>query len=120
MQKKIDERSFDFGLRIVKLVQFLPQRIEGWELGKQVLRSGTSIGANVEEGQAAYTKDDFCYRMNVALKEARETHYWLRLISASDIMPADRLGGIIAEADEIKRILGAIVRTSRKKSNSMT
>lgn len=113
---KILGRSFQFALRIVKVVQQLPDARGARILGNQLLRSGTSVGANVEEAVAASSKRDFTYTMNVALKEARETHYWLRLLQSSDIVSPARLSAILTEADEIKKILGAIVRASRKRT----
>lgn len=79
---KIDERSFEFALEIVALYKFLTDRKE-YVLAKQVLRSGTSIGANVQEAQAAQSRPDFLAKMSIASKEARETSYWLRLFSLS-------------------------------------
>ena len=107
-------RSFQFALRIVKVVQQLPDDKGVKVLANQLLRAGTSVGANVEEAIAACSKRDFIHTMNIALKEARETHYWLRLLEGSDMVKASRLSAIIAESEEIKKILGAIVRTSRK------
>ena len=85
-------------------------------VSKQLLRAGTSVGANVEEAEAGYTKDDFTYRMNIALKEARETHYWLRLADAAGMVRREKLADVIAEAEELKKILGAIVSKARGKS----
>ena len=81
----------------------------------QLIRSGTSIGANVMEATAAHSKADFIYRMNVALREARETLYWLRLLEASQISETKIAAEILQEADEITRILGAIVSSARGK-----
>lgn len=84
----INKRTFDFALRIIKLCQFLNKNyvMENNILAKQLLRSGTSIGANVEEAQAGQSRPDFVHKMAIALKEARETHYWLRLLEASEII----------------------------------
>ena len=98
------------------LTEHLPESKSGKTLGHQLIRAGTSIGANVEEAEAAYTKDSFCYKMNIALSEARETHYWLRLIKSSGLLKPDRLSPIIDEAEELKKILGAIVSKARGKS----
>ena len=76
----IDERTYSFAIEIVNLTKLLPKGTIGFELGKQVLRSGTSIAANIEEAQGSFSKDDFIYKMNISLKEARETSFWLRLI----------------------------------------
>ena len=114
----IKDRTFEFALAIVSLVESLPNTISAKTIGKQLIRSGTSIGANVEEATAAHSKDDFVYRMNVALREARETLYWLRLLDASRILEKRPLTDVLQEADEIARILGAIVSSARGKRKS--
>lgn len=116
MDRDIKGRTFNFGLRIIDMSQHLPNTRAGNVIGKQVLRSGTSIGANVEEATAACSTNDFAYKMNIALKEARETHYWLRLLACSRVMDEERLGEVIQEADEIKRVLGSIVSKMYGKS----
>ena len=112
---KILERSYQFALRIIKIGEKFPETNGAKIIGNQLLRSGTSVGANVEEAIAAYSKPDFTYKMSMALKEARETHYWLRLIRDSAILKPVRLQAIILEAEEIKKILGAIVLTARRR-----
>jgi four helix bundle protein len=114
--ERLDERTYKFALRILKLVDALPRTPQGEVLGRQVLRSGTSIGANVEEAYAASSKRDFTNKMFIALKEARETHFWLRLIRDSGLVPIERIEPLIQEALEIKLILGKTVATSRKAS----
>jgi len=111
----IKDRTFRFALTIISLVEALPNTISAKTIGKQLIRSGTSIGANVEEATAAHSKADFIYRMNVALREARETLYWLRLLEASQISETKIAAEILQEADEITRILGAIVSSARGK-----
>ena len=111
----IKDRTFRFALTIISLVETLPNTISAKTIGKQLIRSGTSIGANVEEATAAHSKADFIYRMNVALREARETLYWLRLLEASQISETKIAAEILQEADEITRILGAIVSSARGK-----
>ena len=83
-------------------------------LAKQFLRSATSIGANVEEAQAGQSRPDFISKMAIALKEAREANYWLRLLEASEILPREKLIEIIREFDETKKIIGAIIVSSKK------
>jgi four helix bundle protein len=108
------ERTMAFALRIVKVVDALPRTTAGFVLGKQVCRSGTSVGANVEEAQAAQTKPEFSRKMNIAKAEARETRYWLRVIGGSELIPDSKLGPLIVEADELSRILTAItIRAER-------
>jgi len=84
-------------------------------LSGQLLKAGTSVGANVEEAQAGQSRPDFISKNSIALKEARESHYWLRILIAADIMPEETLAELRDEAEEIKRILGSIVvRTKRR------
>lgn len=111
---KIQERSFLFAVRIVKLCQFLEKQDRvSRTLANQLLRSGTSIGANVEEAQAGQSKADFTAKMSIARKEARETHYWLRLLKESELLTEEQLSEISQESDEIVRILTSIVKTSQ-------
>ena len=84
-----------------------------WEIAKQLTRSGGSVGANVEEAQATTTKNDFSYRMSVALREARETSYWLMRIRDNDLLKPERIGNLIEESNEIVAILTSIVKNSR-------
>ncbi|MCY7275449.1 MAG: four helix bundle protein [Phormidesmis sp. CAN_BIN44] len=113
--KDIRERAFEFAVRIVKVCQFLNETPGvGRTLSKQLIRSGTSIGANLEEAQAGQSKADFISKNAIALKEARETHYWLRLLSATDILPETRINSLQTEAEEIMKIIGAIITSSKK------
>ena len=114
MQYDIQERTFAFGLEVVNLSNQMPETRASKILCNQVLRSGTSIGANVEEAEAAYTKNEFAYKMNIALKEARETHYWLRLIHKSNLAKDNVINVMIGESEELKKILGSIVSKARR------
>lgn len=115
-EKDIKERSFSFACRIVKLYQFLARKRGGGEvLGRQVLRSGTSIGANLEEASAGQSKADFIFKCNIALKEARETYYWLRLLMTTRIVPVSRLRQLANESNELVAILTTIVKKSRSR-----
>lgn len=111
---RIIGRSYQFALRTIKAVRQLPVTQEAKILGNQLLKSGTSVGANIEEAIGAYSKLEFTHTMSIAPKEARETHYWLYLLRDSEIIRLARLSAIIIEAEEIEKILGAIVRTARK------
>lgn len=111
----IRERTFAFAVRIVKLCQHLDEKLGvGRTLSNQLLRAGTSIGANIEEAKAGQSRADFVTKRTIALKEARETHYWLRLLSATDVMPTVRIAGLLSEADELICILTAIIVSTRK------
>lgn len=110
----ITDRSFEFAVRLVKLCQFLDEkRGVPRVLGPQILRSGTSVGANIEEAQGAQSKADFISKMSIALKEARETHFRLRVLAAASVLPKTRLTPLIQEADELQRIIGAIIVSSK-------
>jgi four helix bundle protein len=114
-KRDIQERTFAFALRIVRLCQNLDERPGiARTLGKQLLRAGTSIGANIEEAQAGQSRADFISKCAIALKEARETLYWLRLLEAAEVVSTARLTDLQAEADQLVRILTAIITTSRK------
>ncbi len=114
--KKIDERTFEFALLIIELYKFLLNENE-YVMSKQILRSGTSIGANTHEAQAAQSKKDFISKMTIASKEARETDYWLRLLDKSgyltDFVKKDEC---FSENVAIINILTKIVKTSQKPS----
>jgi len=111
----IEEKSFLFALEIVKLYKILRANKE-FDIGRQVLRSGTSIGANVAEGTAAQTRKDFITKMSIASKEARETLYWLKLLKASELVVLD-FQPLIRNCEELIRILTAIVKTAQTKTH---
>lgn len=108
---KIQDRSYVFALEIIKLVKSLPYNTATVCLGRQVIRSGTSIGANIEEAQGASSKKDFINKINVAKKEARETRYWLSLIKDSKLVDKTNMDVLLKEINEIINILTAIVKT---------
>jgi four helix bundle protein len=114
--RDIVNRTFDFATRIIRLCTHLDQRPGvARTLSRQLLRSGTSIGANVEEAQAGQSRADFISKYAIAPKEARETHYWLRLIAAAKILPEERLLGLQTEADELRRIIASIIVSAKKR-----
>lgn len=114
----ICERTRTLALRLIKLYQALEQDSAGRILGKQLLRCGASIGANVEEAQAAQSKADFVAKMSIALKEARETRYWLTLVLEAEIFPSTRLDSILSETEEIIKILYTIIQNTKNKKES--
>lgn len=114
--RDIKTRTFDFALEIVSLCQILEAEPGVCRtLSRQLLRSGTSIGANMEEAQAAASRADFINKCTISLKEARETAYWLRLLGASNLAPSAPLSELLREAKEIKRIIGAIIVSAEAK-----
>jgi four helix bundle protein len=115
----IQERTFRFAVRVVKMANYLPRTGAGIEVGRQVVRSATSIGANVEEADAAESKQDFIHKMSIAHKEARETRYWLRIVQAA-LLDNDEVRTLAQESDELVRILYTIIENARKNSHSKT
>ncbi|MDD8017166.1 MAG: four helix bundle protein [Bacteroidota bacterium] len=113
-EKDILPRIYNFGLAVIKYSRTFSNTRESHILAKQVIRSATSVGANVEEANASSSKADFLNKMNIALKEARESHYWLRMVRDAECSISSETENMIKEADELKRILGAIVSKMRK------
>ena len=114
-QRDIRDRTFEFAVRVVNLCRVL----EGSPgaprtLANQLLRSGTSVGANVEEAHGSHSKPDFIAKMSIANKEARETNYWLRLLAATDLISPDQLTDITDESHQLIAILTTIVKRSRE------
>ena len=112
------EKTYAFSLRIVKLYLHLRKQKIELGLGSQLLNSGTSIGANVEEAEGGASPKDFINKMQIAYKEARETRYWLRLLRDSKILETKLAESFVADCEEIIRILTAILNTSKGKGNS--
>jgi four helix bundle protein len=110
----IQQRSYELGLRIVRMIKAMGRDAASLVLARQVVRSGTSVGANVEEAQGSHSKAEFVRRMNIARSEARETLYWLRLIADAELLPRRRMNELLGEAEQIVRILVAIVKKSRE------
>lgn len=113
-RRDIADRTFAFAKRIIAVVRSMPKDVASAAIARQLIRSGTSVGANVEEAEAAHSKAEFIQKINIARKEARESLYWLRLVGETNMVRASRLKDLTAEADEIVKILTAIVRKSRR------
>lgn len=109
----LGDRLYGFALRIVLLVRALPKEVAAYEIGKQLLRSGTSISANYEEAKGGFSRDDFTYKISVSFKEARETIIWLKLLRDAEIVPEDRIKEILKESEEICNILAKCVKTAK-------
>ena len=114
--RDIGERTLAYGVRAVRLFRVLQESNDraGWVIGKQYLRSATSIGANVTEAQAGESRKDFIHKLQIAQKEARESLYWLRLLAEAEVLPPPRLHGITEETSEIVAILTAITRNAKR------
>ena len=113
MYNAVEEKSFAFAIRIVKLCKHLQTVRNEFVISKQILRSGTSIGANIAEGQQAQSKADFISKMNIALKECVETDYWLRLLHAADYLTDAQFQSIQPDCIEVKKLLVSIVKASK-------
>lgn len=109
----IKDKSFAFALRVIKLAKYLQQDHKEFILSKQVLRSGTAIGALVREAEHAESRADFSHKMSIALKEASETLYWLDLLKNSDYLEKSEFASIQTESDELIRLLVAIVKSTK-------
>lgn len=108
------EKSYAFALRIVKLCKYLQIEKREFVISKQIIRSGTSIGANAEEVDGGITKKDFIAKIQISYKEARETHYWLRLLRDSEILSEKIANSMIVDCEEILKIITAILKTSKE------
>lgn len=101
----------DYGAGIIELVESLPNTLVGRRVGDQLLRSGTSAGANYEEARGAESKDDFAHKLQIALKELRESNYWLRLLVKSGKLQPALLTGLLDESNQLRAILSKSVAT---------
>jgi four helix bundle protein len=110
----IKDKSFAFALRIVKMYKFLVEKKE-FVLSKQLLRSGTAVGALVREAEHAESKADFIHKMAIAQKEANETDYWIELLFQSDYLDKSQYNSIIVDIAEINKIIASIIITSKEK-----
>ncbi|HPC35535.1 MAG TPA: four helix bundle protein [Candidatus Marinimicrobia bacterium] len=108
----VKEKSFQFALDIIRLYQYLTNEKKEFVLSKQVLRSGTSIGANIEEALSAQSKKEFIAKLNISLKESRETQYWLKLLKESRYIQKNDL---IEKSEELSRILTSIIISTKEK-----
>ena len=114
-------KSKDFAVRIVKLRKYLRYEQKEFDISAQIVRSGTSIGANIREATIGFSNADFIFKMNIALKEAYETEYWLDILHETGYLTDDEFKSIYYDCRELSRLLTAIVKTSKnKKTNNCT
>ncbi|MEF2622082.1 MAG: four helix bundle protein [Xylanibacter rarus] len=113
------QKSYAFSLRCVRLYKYLCSRDGNYIIGKQLLRSGTSIGANVREALRAQTRPDFITKLNVALKEASETEYWIELLRDSDYISSSQAESMLTDCVELLKILTSIVKKSKENSDTI-
>lgn len=110
----IQDKSYAFALEIISICRSIQNTHKEFVISKQLLRSGTSVGANIEEGLNAPTKKDFVHKLSISLKEARESHYWLRLLKDSNIENGENINDLLDKLNEIIALLTAIIKTTRK------
>jgi four helix bundle protein len=112
----LKDKSYKFSIRIVKFYQFISVQKNEYVISKQVLRSGTSIGAMIEEANQAESKADFIHKLSIANKEANETHYWLRLIKDTELVKDDMVP-LLNDCEELIKLLTAIIKSTKQNLN---
>lgn len=112
----IQKRTFDFGVQVIELVERMPRTLSGEVLARQLIRAGTSVGANMQEADGAESKKDFIHKTTIAYKEVRESRYWLDTIKATILKNDDEVITLRQEADELVRILFTIIKNARQSS----
>lgn len=110
----VRDKSYAFAIRIVKLYKYLCDEKKEFVLSKQLLRSGTSIGANIEEAIGGQSEKDFFAKLTIAYKETRETHYWIRLLTDTDYLTKEQSESVLNDTDELLKIIGSIQKTMKK------
>jgi len=114
----VKEKSYRFALRVIKAYKFLSDEKREFVLSKQMLRSGTAIGALIREAEQAQSRADFVHKMNISLKEANETAYWLMLLKDSEYIDEESFMSIHKDCDELIRLLVSIVKTTKTKNEN--
>jgi len=108
------DKSYQFALRIIKLYKYIVAEKKEYVLSKQILRAGTSIGANVEEANQAQSKADFVHKLSIAQKEAFETDYWLRLLRDSEYLTAAQADSLLNDCREVQKLLTTSIKTAKE------
>lgn len=115
----LSDRLLSFAARALKVAEALPESVSGNHIRRQLLRSSTSPGANYEEARGAESPADFIHKLSVALKELRETRYWLRLIEGAELLEPARLKEITKEVDELCKIVAQSILTAKRKQSKV-
>ena len=113
----LQDKSYDFALQIIKTYQYLCAEKKEYILSKQLLKSGTSIGANVEEAIGGQSERDFFAKISISYKEARETHYWIRLLRDSGYFSEEQIVSLLNDCDELLKIIGSIKKTIESRNS---
>ena len=114
MENVIEIKSFDFAVRIINLYKYLTAIKKEYVLSKQLLRSGTSVSANVAEAEQAQSRPDFVSKMNIALKETSETKYWIKLLKATDFLSEKESSSLLSDCVELEKLLVSIIKSSKQ------
>jgi len=114
----LSEKAYKFALRMIKLYEYMKREHQEYILSKQILRSGTSIGANIEESVHAQSKTDFIHKLAVAQKEASETNYWLRLLRDSSYLTDKLSESLVNDCEELQKLLTASIKTAKSNLNN--
>lgn len=112
------EKSEKFAVRIIRLYQYLKDEKKEYVLSKQILRSGTSVGANLQEAKYAISRNDFYAKLHIALKECAEARYWLRLLYATEYLNAKMYDSLYSDCDELRKMLSSSTKTLKETKNS--
>ena len=115
-KRKIDDRLLDYSARVIKLVDSLPKTLVGRRIADQLLRSAMSAGANYEEAQGAESKVDFTHKLQITLKELRESGYWLRLLVHAGKVPIRRMDALLDESNQLRAMISKAVATAKGKA----
>ena len=113
----VQEKSYAFAVRVVKVSKYLVEEKKEYVLSKQLLRSGTSIGANVEEAIGGQSDKDFFAKLTISYKEARETKCWIRLLTDTDYLTHNQSESLLSDIEELLKIIGSILKTLRTKNS---
>lgn len=109
----LKNKAYEFALEVIKVYRHLSEKQREFILSKQLLRSGTSIGANIEEADGAQSKRDFLHKISVSYKEAKESNYWLRLLKDSNLLESEHADLLLVQLDELLKIMTAIIKTTK-------
>jgi four helix bundle protein len=119
IRRELSERLLDYGVHVIKVVEAMPGTLTGRRIGDQLLRCGTSVGANYEEAQAAESKADFVHKLQLSLKELRESNYWLLLLSKAKTLPPNQLEELINESHQLRAIFSKAVATAKGRAKCL-
>jgi len=114
----VQSKSFDFAVSVILLCQYLTEERHEYNLSKQLVRSATSMGANIREARRGQSSADFIAKMSISLKEAEESKYWLELLNATEYADKERLEAMLGDCDVLIKMLSSIVKTMKEKQNS--